>query len=138
MEFSRLKSIGKKQRCLVFGYMRNIETKLLNKMNIPQIVTNICLLFYDFKDEWDANCIGSRMKIDPDTNILKIVNKKAVGYYQSGYLKTICSPPFNYHWTFKIIKDDGINKYWNMNIGIWKINVGKTLTENYFTDTDLN
>eukprot|EP01084_Bolivina_argentea_P070705 128570_1 len=138
MDFSRLKQINNKYHFLVYGYIRKMENILFHDMNIPKNIATIVLLFSAFNDEWDSNCIGKRMKIDPKTNILKIVAKASVCSYQSAYLKTICEPPYKYFWRFQIIKDDGINRYWNMNIGIWKINVGKPHTNSYFTATDHN
>ena len=77
-------------------------------------------------DEWDEQAIGDKLELKERTIKIKKFGKNMRRnydiYYQTAYLKRICSKNGIYKWKFKILSwSNRINSNWNFIIGIWKI-----------------
>eukprot|EP01084_Bolivina_argentea_P019151 35617_1 len=73
MDFKRLKTIDKLANYLVFGYIRQLQLTILKCVNFPASIYNICLLFYQQMDEWDASISEISQGITINSN-----NKRAI------------------------------------------------------------
>ena len=74
--FAKISTFDDRIKKIVFGFIRNSQ-KLLPKnnqyYNIPDLVIQICLLYYLINDKFDKKCIGNQMFLDEknETIIMK-------------------------------------------------------------------
>ena len=129
MDIGKFELVDKTSQYLVFGYIRNIQIKLLPKnitfYIIPPYIKRICAIFYFISAHWDINLTSANLKI---TN----QNIKHIGH--SSWSNAFLSPIiYNYihYWTFKLV-----NKAGGLLFGIWintdndpKLNLDKLITK---------
>ena len=118
LNFSVLKKIDTKTKFIVFGFIRNYEKQSLSK-HTPELVIQICLLYYYIKDEFDEECMGNKLILDKkqQTITMKILKN---GYQESNsaFLTNIHESGIQ-SWKFKISKC-GNHTGWSTTIGIYK------------------
>eukprot|EP01084_Bolivina_argentea_P000397 749_1 len=107
LDFAKCKKVQVKIRDAVFGFVREVENKLIDKQTIPDLIHHICLLYYFESDEWDFETIGDALTLCD--NLLTIKHGQA----KSGHgalLKNIVNHG-KHHWKFQInnITSTGFN-----------------------------
>ena len=141
--FGKLKRVNKKSNLIVYGYLRQCETTIFGELsksntyyNFPEIMLNICLIYYHIMDKWDKKYIGETHKLSNDELSIEV---SANGFFSSFGTET-ASPPGKYVWKFKLNAiptsfGDEHNEYWGIILGVWKINSGPSpLVSTYWTD----
>ena len=116
--FERLKMVPDESKFVVHGFIRNVEELLSqDKGNniVPDLVINLCILFYAMADRFDPKCIGPLMKLDEKTQCITQTNCNS----NSAFLTNIFESGLH-HWRFKINKCYK-NSFWSQTLGIWKI-----------------
>ena len=122
LSVQQFKSIGKKCKYAVYGYIRNVQSIFPSNnpyYNIPNEISFICICYYSPTDEWDPLLIGPDVKIDGNSVI-----HLSIGY-QSAYLSNIVSTGINI-WKFSLNK---VSDNWNI------IGVTKTKYKQYVDNT---
>ena len=122
LSFDRIKTISDKSKLVVYGFIHQTENILShaeNKTIIPDLVINLCILFYALLDRFDPKCIGPDMKLNEETQC--IVQMKTGS--NSAFLSNIFESG-SYYWRFKINEcESGRDKdpWWSQSIGIWQV-----------------
>ena len=126
-DLADVKQIDKRTIYLVSGFIHQSQELLPSKnvyYNIPELIVQICLIFYHIKEHWDEKWCKSNFNIDG--NIISA--KKECYTYRTAFLTQIVSNGFH-HWKFKIlaVPQNGID------IGICKTSRMETAVKTYFT-----
>eukprot|EP01084_Bolivina_argentea_P209045 356180_1 len=136
--FQNLNNVNDQSKLIVYGYLREFQndtfyeiSKLNPYYNVPEIVQNICLIYYHAYDKWDSQYIAKVHTLNEENQCIEHTGETS---YRSSFCSTIVDYG-KYHWKFKIkhIPESG---GW-MVIGIWKtISMSKPPTNTYFTEGD--
>ena len=138
--FEKLKRVNKESNLIVYGFLRECEVNIFGELsksnayyNFPEIMLNICLIYYHIMDKWDEKYIGRHHKLSKDG--LRIENIRN-GFGTSFGEETVSSPG-KYHWRFKLEKvapNTSVSDYWCIVLGVWKTNCGTApVVNNYYT-----
>ena len=95
-----LKFVDTRSKYSVYGFNREASDKF--KCNIPIPITNVCLLYYFINDNWDKECISSRMEIDEKENCCSMTYDEEDDCNTAFLKKVFCSGI--HQWRFKIRK----------------------------------
>lgn len=138
LSFDRLKKIPNKYKLLVHGVIRKLEHLLFENEDdtiIPDLVINLCILFYAIKDRFDPQCIGPHMKLDEENQCIVQQSKQSSN---SAFLSSIFDSG-SYEWKFQINKSYASkdNSGYSQTIGIWEVKSNddclKDALKTYFT-----
>lgn len=117
-QIETLKRVNHGTRCLIHGFIRNVQKSLPhdNYHIIPDLVIVTCLLYCSFYDTWDKDNFSAT------TTLLKENTIQVVSEIQSIFLSQIVavSNHNNYHWKFRLNKYE-IFWFYNTCIGLWNI-----------------
>ena len=118
LSFDKLKIIPNKSKLVVHGFIHQIEDLLSQDTIIPDLVLNLCILFYALIDRFDPECIGSEMELDEKTQCIVLTTKKS----NSAFLTNIFESGLH-SWKFQINKclASRENLGFSQTIGIWKV-----------------
>ena len=117
--FDKLKRIPNKSKLVVNGFIHQMEGILCQDTIIPDLVINLCILFYALIDRFDPECIGSDMELDEQTQC--IVQTKTLS--NSAFLTNVFESGLH-EWKFQInkcLKSTEENTEWSQTLGIWRI-----------------
>ena len=109
---------------MVHGFIHQMENLLFHNKSdviIPDLVLNLCILFYAFIDRFDPKCIGKSMRLNEET---QCINKVDTGSRSAFLTKEFESGLRK--WTFQINKclHSKVDEcMWRQTIGIYRINV---------------
>ena len=102
----------------VFGYINGIQCLFQSDNSyyqIPELIKQICTIFYASIHEWDLQFIGSNVKFFADTNSIRHtrINKSSSSFLAEKFNSGI------HVWRFRIDKCKSKTR-WTSTIGIWK------------------
>ena len=110
-QLKKLDRIPQRSKCLMFGYIRRIQSLFpqnVSYFNIPTSIINICILYFYLFDTWDIQHKSAGIIVEN-----KII-KHLKGGWDTIFLRNIVNTD-KHHWKFKIIKHSGNC----LMIGIW-------------------
>ena len=126
----------KQSRLTVFAYINQCQRQLFRDIykskpyyNVPEIVLNICLMFYHLDmDEWDTNAIARGIECDGNT-----ITKSIADYSErSAYLTNLVSAGIHI-WKFRI---NNIAERSLTTIGLWDTSSGQLAPNRDFVADD--
>ena len=126
VDLQRFKKINIRHKCIVYGYIREIQSTFpsdISYFNIHELIKQTCTLFFAPIHEWDTNYISSRMEFIKESNsiIHKIYNNSGCSYLKDTFDSGV------HHWKFKIDKVKPTN-YWSCTIGLYAMRKGDPKT----------
>ena len=129
--FERVKKVNKRDSLIVYGYLRECEKDLFSELresnpyyNLPEIMQNVCLIYYHIADEWDPKYVGVHHKLTKDRLCIENISKD--DDESSSYGTLIASSPGIYKWKLRLNHVPNLNySYWAVIIGIWKTKSSK-------------
>eukprot|EP01084_Bolivina_argentea_P209042 356176_1 len=136
--FHKLNNVNDKSKLIVYGYLREFQNDTFHEIckvnpyyNIPEIIQNICVIYYHLYDEWDSQYIANVHTLNEENQCIEHTGRLK---YESSFCSTIAHSDYGeYHWKFKI-KHDIKQVYWIV-IGIWKtMSKPKPPTHTHFTE----
>eukprot|EP01084_Bolivina_argentea_P209043 356177_1 len=138
MFFQKRNNVNNKSKLIVYGYLREFQNNTFGEIskinpyyNMPQIVENICLIYYYLYDKWDSQYIAKVHTLNEKNQCIEHTGEP---FYQSSFCSTIADCG-KYHWKFKI-KHVPKQHGWIV-IGIWKtMSKRKPPIHTYFTEGD--
>ena len=139
--FANLKRVNKRSNLIVFGYLRENESKIFGELmklntfyNFPEILHNICLIYYHITDKWDTKYIGECHKLSQDGLSIENIRDST---FNSSYGEVIAKSPGVYHWKFKLQFVPELSySYWAIILGVWKTKSAEVPpTNNHFSST---
>ena len=142
-KFMRLSNVDDKTKKIVFGFIRNSQNYFPQNnsyYNIPDLVIQICLLYYLMNDKFDKKCIGESMKLNEKEQTITMENETS----NSAFLTNIIDHGIH-HWRFKIKQcaklrgsENNWGGEWYTTLGIWKVksddNEEKLPINTYFSE----
>ena len=116
---------------IVYGFIRESQHILCDGSfyNIPELISLICLAYFNDSDEWDTNCKSYGIEFIEDNCIKKI------GRGNSTALLTKKISSGHHKWRFRMIKQmHAEENYIDFVIGIWNMNISKPqfIVNSYF------
>ena len=120
LELSLFKDIPQRDKNLIYGYIREMQTILPKDTafyNIPQSINYICALFYYLRDKWDEEYIGPCHALSNGGYCITTQVDES-----SSYGTILAKSPGIYRWKFKIheIFKTQYKVYWALVLGVWK------------------
>ena len=108
MDAEKLKLVDSRTKHLVFGFIRIAQSKLLNEnkikifLNIPPLISYICLLYYFIGDYFDV--LGDSIELSKDKTV--ITKTESSGWSNSNYGKICIDSQSNaiFKWYLKLNK----------------------------------
>ena len=146
--FEKLKQVNKKSNLIVYGYLRENEKNIFGELlklnpyyNFPDILNNVCLIYYHITNRWDTKFIGKYHKLIYEheyENEDGLLLQSDSSYFSSSFGKDIISPTGRYQCKFELlnIPRETVNYdiYWMIILGVWKIKSAESpITDSYWT-----
>ena len=132
---SELKNIDKKTRYIVDGFIHESQALFPTDnvyYNIPELINQICLIFYYIQECWDEELCKKHFVINDNTIVLKCAVGDEYNGWNRRYKNAFLSQDITegiHHYRFKIVnKDVG----YGLDIGICKTSKMNALSD-YFT-----
>eukprot|EP01084_Bolivina_argentea_P088491 159761_1 len=122
MFFQKLSNVNHRSKLIVYGYVREFQNDTFDEMstvnpyyNIPEIIQNICLIYYHVYDIWDSQYIANVHTLNEEIQCIEHTGRLS---YKSSFCSIIADCG-KYHWKFKLKHVPMKSVYWIV-IGIWK------------------